>query len=249
MRYKRPVDGPRIVSRAASDAVPGTGRSVIWTHTGTAGSSAALARRPTAGACTGRRPFRRGWRRHVVDGWRRRARPFASCAAASKTTSREQIPPHPLAQPQRVARRRQRLPRDRRGARARARGLRCRHGRAFGDRRPVRARRGAAPRGRRRLRRRDPARRARPRRGQALAAGRPAAQGRSAGRRRVGAHARAPRGRRAHPRGPALEPHAAHDRAPPPRAHGRRAATRRACAAPTSPPRRASWAPATPMPR
>ena len=93
--------------------------------------------------------------------------------------------------------------------------------RALGDRRALLARRRAAARGRRRLRRGHPARRARARRRQARAAGRAAAQGRAARRGRVGARARAPRGRRAHRRGPALEPHAADDRAPPPRAHGR----------------------------
>src|SRR6476659_6864522 len=81
MRYKRPVDGPRTVSRAVSDAVPGTGRSVVWTHRASAGSTAALARRLTAGARTGRRPFRRGWRRHVVDGVAAiKARPCWCCA-------------------------------------------------------------------------------------------------------------------------------------------------------------------------
>ena len=32
MRYKRPVDDPSVVSRAASDDFPGTGRSVVWAH-------------------------------------------------------------------------------------------------------------------------------------------------------------------------------------------------------------------------
>ena len=105
-----------------------------------------------------------------------------------------------MAQPQRGPRRRQRVPRDGRRARARARGLRPRDRRALGDRRALLARRRAAARGRRRLRGGDPARRARARRGQARAPGRAAAQGRSARRGRVGARARAPRGRRAHRR-------------------------------------------------
>ena len=126
-----------------------------------------------------------------------------------------------MAQPQRGPRRRQRVARDGRRARARARGLRSRDRRALGDRRPLLARRRAAARSRRRFGRGHPARRARARRRQARAAGRAAAQGRAARRGRVGARARAPRGRRAHRRGPALEPHAAHDRAPPPRARGR----------------------------